>query len=582
MAVWLLENDLAQIADESDTARRAQETSAGKTSEILQHLNPFWLRIPLLNPDRVLTWLLPMCGWLFSRSLSVFGLILIGVGIGAIGTYWDTFLASSHLIFSPHNWLSMLIVWILLKIVHEMGHALVCKRYGGEVREMGLVFILFAPAAYVDVTSSWRFSSKWQRIHVAASGMYIELALAAVAAIAWSQTDSLVIRHWLFNVILMASLSTVLFNANPLMRFDGYYLLADLLEIPNLSTEGARFVQQLGSRLFLGTRSTSPERLGSRGWWIRGYGLAAWAWRLVVCASLLAASSLLFHGAGILLGVAGLLCWFGKPCVRILGGLYRHFHEMPLLVVRAGLVTAGFAAILWVSLAWMPWPTSITAPAIVEYTDLSIVRSRVDGFVEKIHVRDGQHVEAGELLLELNNDQLQMELRQLESSVSQAASLHRSALNEHDAAQAQVALSNQQALLERLAEIRQQCDHLRVLAPVDGRVVARNLRNLIGTYVNEGDELMAVGDERRKELLISVAQEQADEVLPRLGQITHFRLGNCGIYEGTLLRVEPRASRDVAPSGVERLWLAGPLPSVRPVRTRTRATVDSSNRDSQG
>ena len=229
-------------------------------------------------------------------------------------------LASSHLIFSPHNWLSMAIVWVLLKIAHELAHALACKRYGGEVRDMGLVFILFAPAAYVDVTSCWRFSSKWQRMHVAAAGMYVELVLAAMAAIAWSQTDSLVVRHWLFNVILMASVSTLLFNANPLMRFDGYYLLADLLEIPNLSPEGSRFVQQLGSRIFFGSRPAGQSPLGWRGCSFACYGLAAWLWRLAVCGSLLAASAILWQGAGLMLGLAepsvGLenRCW--NCCVR--------------------------------------------------------------------------------------------------------------------------------------------------------------------------------------------------------------------------------------------------------------------------
>jgi hypothetical protein len=131
-------------------------------------------------------------------------------------------------------------------------------------------------------------------------------------------------------------------------------------------------------------------------------------------------------------------------------------------------------------------------------------------------------------------------------------------LDEHDAAAAQVALSNQQALLERLAEIRQQCDHLQVFAPVDGRVVARNLRNLIGTHVQEGDELMAVGDERRKELLVSIAQDQVDDVLPRLGQIARFRLGNCRLYEGTLTQVEPRASRKLPHAALSAL-VGGPL-----------------------
>ena len=267
--------------------------------------------------------------------MTLLGLLLIGAGMVVIATHWDEFIASSHLIFSPHNWLSMALAWVVLKIVHELGHALVCKRHGGEVREAGLIFILLAPAAFVDVTSSWRFASKWQRIHVAAAGMYVELVLAALAAMVWSQADSVVLRHLLFNMIVMASFSTLVFNANPLMRFDGYYIFADLLEIPNLATEGVRFVRQLGAYVFYGRMLPSRELLGGRGWVVRIYGLAAWLWRLVVCVSLLAAASVLFKGAGLVLGVAGAACWFGKPLVQTAGELYRHYHESPLVAAAS-------------------------------------------------------------------------------------------------------------------------------------------------------------------------------------------------------------------------------------------------------
>ena len=162
------------------------------------------------------------------------------------------------------------------------------------------------------------------------------------------------------------------------------------------------------------------------------------------------------------------------------------------------------------------------------------------------------------MLLELRNDDLQLEMRELELAVSQAAALHRCALNERDAGQAQVVLRNQEALLERLAEKRQRCDRLRVYAPVGGRIVARNLRNLLGTYVEEGTELLAVGDERRKELRVSIAQDQVDEVLPLLGQTTRFRVGDCRIYAGTLSRIEPRASREL-PHPALSATVGGPL-----------------------
>ncbi|MHB0960278.1 MAG: efflux RND transporter periplasmic adaptor subunit [Pirellulaceae bacterium] len=558
VAIWLLENGLAQWTEDSTAGWRTSGTSRRRTAGVLQSFNPFWTKLPLLRPQRLLTGLLPVIGWVFSPLMTAVGLLLIGGGVIVIATHGDRFIASSHLIFSPHNWLSMALVWLGLKIVHELAHALVCKRYGGEVREAGLIFILFAPAAFVDVTSSWRFPSKWQRIHVAAAGMYVELVLAALAAMVWSQAESVVVRHALFNTIVMASLSTLVFNANPLMRFDGYYILGDLLEIPNLATEGTRFVRRLGTRVFYGRVPPARELLGVRGWVVRLYGLAAGLWRLVVCISLLAAASILFKGAGLLLRVAGAACWFGKPVFDIARDLYRSYHEVPLLPLRAGIVAASLACFFYVALVWLPWPATVTAPVVVEYTDLSIVRCGAAGFVDKIHVRDGQHVESRELLLELRNDTLPGELRDLQSSVLQADVLHRAALDGHDAAKAQVALSNRQAAVDRLAEVQRQLESLRIYAPVAGHIVARNLRNAIGTYVHEGAELLAVGDEQRKELLVSVSHEQVDDVTPLLGQVVRFRTGDFRVYEGTLSRLEPRASRRLPHPALSAL-VGGPL-----------------------
>lgn len=559
VTLWLLDNGLARLTGNPGIFPNSDHQS----SYTLRSLNPFWLKIPLLHPDRLLDWLFPLIGWLFSPWMTLLGLAVIAAGLVVIATNWAGFVASSHLIFAPHNWLSMAIAWMMLKVVHELGHGLACKRYGGEVREAGLIFILLAPAAFVDVTSAWRFSSKWQRIHVAAAGMFVELVLAAVAAVFWSQTESVVLRHLLFNVIVMASLSTLVFNANPLMRFDGYYILADLLEIPNLASEGLRFVQQLGMRVFLGRNSTTREPRGLRGWMVRSYGLAVCVWRLVVCVSLVAAASVLFKGAGLVLGVIGAASWFGKPILECARYLYRQFDENRPVLLRAGIVAAIITGIAYATLVWLPWPATITAPVVVEYTDLSIVRSHTDGFVEHIHVHDGQHVQAGDLLVELRNDPLVTELRELRATVLQADALHRAALNKHDAVGAQVALRNRQADVQRLAEVQEQLDGLKVYAPVTGRIVARELNNTIGTYVKEGAELLAVGDERRKELLVSVAQQEIDDAMPLIGRTVRFRTGDLHGYEGTLTSLEPRASRHL-PHPALSATVGGALPVAQP------------------
>ena len=244
------------------------------------------------------------------------------------------------------------------------------------MREAGLVLILFAPAAYVDVTSCWRFPSKWQRILVAAAGMYAELVIAGVAAIVWRQCDSAVIQHTLFNIILMASVSTLVFNANPLMRFDGYYLLADLLEIPNLSAEGTAAVQRMAKRLFWGISDASRVQVGWRGAVIRIYGVSAACWRVVVSASLITASVWLWHGAGVLLGVLGITAWFGLPLLNLVASVIDNTLKRHRCYCASG-VAVVLTCLLLGLFVWMPWPGTIAAPAIVEYTDLSIVRCGV-------------------------------------------------------------------------------------------------------------------------------------------------------------------------------------------------------------
>ena len=484
--------------------------------------------------------------------------LIVCAGLAVILTKSDRFVETSHMIFAPHNWLSLGIAWIVLKLVHELAHALSCKRYGGEVRETGLIFILFAPAAYVDVTSCWRFPSKWQRIHVAAAGMYAELVIAGLAALIWQQSDSTVLRHGLFNIILMASVSTLLFNANPLMRFDGYYLLADWLEIPNLSTEGTAAVQRLAKRLFWGVPDMERVQVGWRGIVIRIYGLAATCWRIVVSTSLILASVWLWHGAGVVLGLLGVVAWFGLPLQKLLRECYRQYHEAPQVLTRSSVVAAALLSLLAAVLVWMPWPGTVTAPAIIEYTDLSIVRCGAAGFVEKVLVRDGQQVAAGELLAELRNDELALELRDLELEAAQAELLHRTALDERDAGRVQIALRNQQAIAERLRELRDKHAHLRVHASVAGQVVARNLKNLIDTYVSEGTELLAIGDERWKELRLSISHDEVADIQSLVGQQVRFRLNVGELHQGTLTRIEPRASRQL-PHPALSAAVGGPL-----------------------
>ncbi len=558
VANWLIEHRLAQISDDESAWSGSHDEPSGGPGAILKRANPFWMKWPIGSPDRLLTVLLQGVGWCFSPWATCLGILVILFGVGSVVLHWSEFIASASSVVTAQNWLWMLAAWIGLKVIHELAHGLACKYHRGEVRETGLIFILFAPMAYVDVTSCWRFPSKWQRIHVAVAGMYAELLIAAVAAIAWTQIDSTVVHHILFNVIVMASLSTLLFNANPLMRFDGYYILSDLLGIPNLATEGNRCVRALASRIFFGQSSRPLQDLGLRRWIIRCYGLAATCWRLLICVSLATAASVILHGAGLVLALGGMLAWFGLPLWKLVVQMQQRFHESRPTFIRAAVTGSALAASAFMVLAWVPWPGAISVPVVVNYSDDSTVRSAAPGFIERVHVQDGQSVEAGQLLVELRNEQLVADQRELELICSQEKVRRRVALDQRDGAAAQIAQRNHQAALERLEETRRRTEGLHIRAPIAGRVVARNLRQSVGTYVDEGDEILSVADESSKELIVSVAQEQIDAIMPRVGENIRFRLGDRWARAGKLDRLDPRASKNL-PHPAMSAGVGGPL-----------------------
>ena len=200
----------------------------------------------------------PWLGWCFSFPALVGWCVVIGWALCDLAIHSQRLSESTSGVLAVGNWLWLGVAWVGLKVLHECGHAVACKRLGGEVREAGVIFVLLAPLAYVDVTSTWRLRSKWARIQVAAAGMYVELFVAALATLVWARTPTSVLNQVCLNVMTTAGVMTVLFNANPLMRFDGYYIVSDLLELPNLYTQGQQYVAYLCRWLFFGIWPNCP------------------------------------------------------------------------------------------------------------------------------------------------------------------------------------------------------------------------------------------------------------------------------------------------------------------------------------
>ena len=374
----------------------------------------------------------------------------------------------------------------------------------------------------------------------------MELLIASVATIAWSFADSTFARQLLQNIVVMSSLSTIVFNLNPLMKFDGYFVLSDGLQIPNLSAEASGELHRLGRRLFFGDVSSAPRIAGGRRWIVLGYGMSAAMWRLVMSVSLLLAASILAHGAGLILAAVGLVMWFGKPAAQFTKMIWAMRLESPERLIRAVLVFSSLLLATTAAAAWLPAPVLTVAPGIIEYVDAEMIRAETEGFVSQVHVNDGDIVQPGSVLVTLRNDDIQSELTSARKRLDQETLRMKSAASTHDAPAVSIAVGNLESLRKQVRECQRRVDGLSLRATRNGHVSARTLHQLPGTWLQTGTLVAIVGDPSRKEVRASVGQRELSRSLSLIGEPVRVRAGDQPAVSGTLVRVDPQGSRDLA------------------------------------
>ena len=543
IAKWLLKNQLAHLSTQQSLPRaHSGHQTIQKIPSILKSFNPFWIKIPLPNSERWIGVLAKCLEPLFGLSAVLMGVaLLLAASVVLIGR-WTEFRQQSGEVFSNFNWIWLLMTWLGLKVIHEFGHAAACARAGGSVRESGIVLVLLAPIAFVDVSSCWRLNSRWARIGISAAGMYVELLIAALALLAWSWWDGPQWDFWLHNLVLSAGLSTLVFNANVLMRFDGYYILADLIDVPNLYSQSSLAIRQIMWGWATGDGNSGQSLTGWRKSFVITYGFAASCWRIMVCVTLAIAAATMFSGAGIVIAIFGVVIWVGNPLVRFVHlakGLWRRDQ---VKFVRAAALSTSMAVGIFACFFWVPIPTAVNAPGMVQFAPDAMVRSLASGFIAEVHVQDGSVVQAGDLLFEVENQDLTNQWKQLGIEWQQNDLRLRAATDKHNASLKQVLLEDQRAVEKQLLQLEARVASLRMTAPHDGVVVARGLASRVGTYINEGEPLLHVASDHDKELVALLDHHAIDEVRRAVGSEVKIRTAGFSMTKGRLDRVEPRAS----------------------------------------
>ncbi len=538
---WALEAQLIQPVNRDETRRLTKQAGRISRLKLQAAFNPLCARWPIGNPNRLVEIIAPRTEWIFSRPAVLAWAVAVVYAIYLIATDFERFSRSSQVVFSRENWWVLAAAWLGLKIVHETAHAVGCRKFGGNVTQAGVFLLLLVPVPYVDVTSAWRFADKWQRIIVAAAGMYVELFVAAVATFVWANAESAETCSVAQSVIAMAAIGTLLFNGNPLMRFDGYYILSDWLEIPNLAGRGNQYLIGMVERAAFGTRRT-PNLAPRERRIVAGYAVLSLAWRLIAYITLLLAFGALVARWHVLAGYAAVgafVVWFAYRGVKAVWRMVA--AAQPVSPRRLAAVSAGGLVIGGVLLAWLFSPAAIRAHGIVEYAPLVVVRAGAAGFVEELLVTDGEWIAEGQDIARLSNDELRIRLRDVELEIQQSQArlrLHRQA-EEHAKEQAETAKLN--ALKRKRDEISEQSDALVVKAPSAGRVVARDLDSLVGRYLAKGDVVAILGDSRAKEVIVAVPEFDVEAALRQQTGTVTVRVDDIAVapFQAVLTSVDP-------------------------------------------
>jgi putative peptide zinc metalloprotease protein len=498
-------------------------------------------RIPIASADRVAVWFLPTVGRLFSPQAA---LTAVACGVAALTAAWSnrqTLGDELRMMFSPAALPLLAVIWVLLKAIHEVGHAVAAKRNGVRVGKFGVTFFLFAPIPFVDVTDAWRVRRVWSRVQIAMAGVYLEGWTAIVATVAFVLLPEGLGKHLAAQWMMMAGPATWLVNANPLLRMDGYYALADAMNVPNLRMHGRAFWASLLDRALLGV----PLRpLYLHGWRL---------WATVIHA----AASLIFQATWMSGLVIAVLNWGGPlgffiactACILwavlpVFAWFYRHWtgsSEPEAIDSRPRLVAVGLLGCVLIMIGLnISSPFRRSVPVVVQYRDEQVVRAASPGFVAQVNVVSGQWVNQGDLMLVIRDDDLVLRRDQMRDELEVAMSKQRQLVTRGDLGAAEAQTETIRSLKESLAELNQSIGQLSVTAARRGIVVSPHPGRNLGRHVKQGDVLLRVADPDDKELLVVFPETEWAGYSRVFDKSDHLQVRLRG---GTVVTVKPLPAR---------------------------------------
>lgn len=532
-----------------------------------------FFKIPLVDPSPWIGDLAHALRFVWTKWFVGAAVALFAWSLGLVWFNTSAFSADMLDFFSASNLGLLYVAIIITKTLHEFGHATTCRHFGGEVHEMGVCFMFFTPCGYVDASDAWMMRERRHKVYVTMAGVFTELMVACIAAHFFLFLPEGLARGIAFNVMLVASVNTIIFNANPLMRFDGYYLMCDLLEIPNLRNKAIGYCSFQLQRIFLGYRNRQQEESfihDAEGKVFLFYAVAAYAYMIFIIygvtqifANVLAPYGL--HDFGLSLGILVEVSFIFFPILKVVHDVLKpgaHIEKVGSAKRRL-LALAGVVVLAAVASFYFPTRYQVSQQGVVMATVGEWITSESAGIVSEVHVKTGQWVNPGDLLITLSSPEVKAEqavaaaelaAARLEFGSQQRMSMW--AAGEDLARKAQ-GLEIAETMYRRASE---RAARLELRATVAGYVLTPDVERLRGSFATPHRPLLRVADTRALRLVIPLTEDQAQLVEPG-AKVSGRWFANGKSLETTLDRVATQAA------GVYELhfgmlsYFGGPAPS---------------------
>lgn len=524
-------------------------------------LNPLSATVPLVDPDRFLKALARVMSPIPSALWWLGALAVILAGLVQLPLHWSALSARGLEGFLDLENLGLIaLVYPVVKAVHEIGHGVVTRARGGEVHEMGLMFIAFYPIPYVEASAALRFPSKWDRAAVAAAGVVVELVIASLAFMLWTQAEPGALRAVLFNTMVISGLSTLAVNGNPLLKFDGYHVMCDLIEIPNLAQRGNTWWAEMLRVHLLGTGERPRARMQTLRWerlWFALYPPAAFAYRVFISLTIALFVASTYRLLGVILAAWSLglsLLWptaktirsaLTDPRIRAAGG-------------RAAAGALGAGALVLALVFVVPLPHMAVVQGVTWLPDDAFVRAPEDGRVARLSQPPGASVTLGAPLLSLDAPDLAARARMTQARLDRAQAEYAAARvsNRSQAADRAEAVAQAQA---ELAQAQARLAALSVTAALTGQLDLPGQTSPEGRFFRRGEVIAHILPDTPPVIRVAVPQDLAELVRGDVRRVAVRFAADTGTeLRGHVARTVPAGSEDL-PSAVLALDGGGPF-----------------------